>query len=416
MLMLDKYSIGTGDRFAHQGKALLSAVQKAKTDDGLNLTIVWNKSHREHLIINTTPESVRLEADAAVAALNWQGRYFVDADHIGLGNVDLFMEASDFFTVDVADFTGERAAPEDIDAFVARYQYCCGSLSISGIPEPLTITEETIRHVAEQYLLAVREAGKIYRYIESQKGAGNFITEVSMDETDRPQSPEELLFILAAIAEEKIPVQTIAPKFTGRFNKGVDFEGDLDRFNREFEADVCIIRYCVKEFALPENLKLSVHSGSDKFSIYKGINKAIKKHHAGLHVKTAGTTWLEELIGLARSGSEGLEIAKAVYCQSFDRIDELCGPYAAIIDIDRAQLPDKATVKGWNGALLADTLKHDPSCPDYNLHVRQLLHVGYKIAAEMGDRYTDALKRYASAIAPLVTENIYERHLRPLYG
>ena len=87
-----------------------------------------------------------------------------------------------------------------------------------------------------------------------------------MDETDEPQRPEELLFILAAIAAENIPVQTIAPKFTGRFNKGVDFAGDVGRFNREFEADVCVIKSAVEAFGLPEDLKLSVHSGSDKFS------------------------------------------------------------------------------------------------------------------------------------------------------
>ena len=86
-----------------------------------------------------------------------------------------------------------------------------------------------------------------------------------MDETNLPQSPEELLIILSAIAEEGIPIQTIAPKFTGRFNKGVDYAGDLEKFDREFNDDICNISWSVKEFGLPENLKLSVHSGSDKF-------------------------------------------------------------------------------------------------------------------------------------------------------
>ena len=106
MLMLDKYSIGTGDRFAHQGNAQLAAVNQAHQNDGLNLSIVWNKSHREHVIVDTTPDSVRLEADRAVKALGWPGSYFVDADHIGLNNVDLFIDASDFFTIDVAVYTG----------------------------------------------------------------------------------------------------------------------------------------------------------------------------------------------------------------------------------------------------------------------------------------------------------------------
>jgi len=415
MLILDKYSIGTGDRFARQGKALLAAVKQAHQDDGLNLSIVWNKSHREHMIIHTTPDSLRQEADSAVKALNWDGRYFVDADHIGLDNVDLFMDASDFFTIDVADYTGKIAGAHDIDSFFENHQDLCGKLEIPGIPEPLSVTKEKMIYSAKRYLLAVQEAAKIYRHIEQPKGVGNFVTEVSMDETDEPQSPEELLFILAALADEKVPLQTIAPKFTGRFNKGVDFVGDVGRFNKEFEEDVCIIRYCVNKFGLPENLKLSVHSGSDKFSIYPGINRTLKKFDTGLHVKTAGTTWLEELIGLAKSGEDGLNIAKEVYCKSLDRMDELCGQYAAVIDIDESRLPSKKAVGEWSAKAFSDALKHDQTCAAYNPHFRQLLHVGYKIAAEMNSKFTDALKNYESVIAPLVTENIYEGHIKPIF-
>ncbi|MDJ0831051.1 MAG: tagaturonate epimerase family protein [Desulfobacterales bacterium] len=415
MLSLDKYSIGTGDRFVHQGKAQLAAVTKARKRDGLDLSIVWNKSHREHVIIDTFPSSVRIEADNAVSDLGWKGKYFVDADHINLSNVDLFLDASDFFTIDVADYTGQKAKEVDIESFVEAHQRFCGELTIEGLDSPLKITEDKIRNTAEKYLLAVQEAGNIYRHIEMKKGAGNFVTEVSMDETDAPQRPEELLFILSAIAAEKIPAQTIAPKFTGRFNKGVDFVGDVDRFNIEFEEDVCVINYCIKEFGLSPNLKLSVHSGSDKFSIYPGINSTLKKHDVGLHIKTAGTTWLEELIGLASSGEAGLNIAKAVYYQSLDRIDELCEPYASVIDIDVSQLPDKAVVAGWSGTVYAEALKHDQSSPNYNHHFRQLLHVGYKIAAEMGHQFTDALKKYESTIAPLVTQNLYQRHIKPAF-
>ena len=415
MLILDKYSIGTGDRFAQQGNALLSAVMAVRRIDDLDLAIVWNKSHREHQIIHTTPETVRREADDAVRALGWKGSYFVDADHIGLNNVDLFMDSSDFFTIDIADFIGEKADAADIASFADRYKRFCGQLEIPGILEPLQITEDKIIHAAEQYLQAVDEAAKIYRYIEGHKGAGRFITEVSMDETNTPQSPVELLFILAAIADKQLPLQTIAPKFTGRFNKGVDFVGDVDRFNTQFEEDVCVIRYCTEAFGLPENLKLSVHSGSDKFSIYPGINRTLKKYDVGLHVKTAGTTWLEELIGLATSGKDCLNIAKEVYCQSYDRIDELCGPYATIIDIDPSQLPDKEAVGNWSGQDFAEALRHDQANAAYNPHFRQLLHVGYKIAAEMGSRYTNALKTHVRTIAPLVTENIYARHIRPIF-
>jgi hypothetical protein len=413
-MILEKYSFGIGDRFCYQGKAQLAAIMKAK-EQGLNITPVWNKSHREHTIIGTKPDDTRKEALDAVKALQWDGPYFVDADHIGPGNVDLFIESSDFFTLDVADFIGQPADKTDIDTFVKKYSKYAGSLAIDGIDYAIEITEERIRTIAGKFLLAVKQAGEIYRHIAEAKGAGSFITEVSMDETDQPQTPVEMLFILAAIADEGIPAQTIAPKFTGRFNKGVDYVGDVAAFTKEFEEDLAVVAFAVGEFGLPENLKLSIHSGSDKFSIYPPIAKALKKFDAGLHVKTAGTTWLEELIGLAMAAPDGLIIAKEVYTKALDRFGELCGPYATVIDIDTAELPTAEQVETWDGQSFASVLRHDQSCQQYNPHLRQLLHVGYKIAAEMGTRFTDALDKHEDVIAQNVAENIYERHIKPIF-
>jgi hypothetical protein len=413
-MILEKYSFGIGDRFCHQGKAQLSALIKAK-EQGLSITPVWNKSHREHTIIGTTPADTRQEALDAIKALQWDGPYFVDADHIGPGNVDLFIESSDFFTLDVADFIAQPADKADVDAFVKKYGKYIGSLAIDGIEQTLDITEERIRAIAGKFLLAVRQAGGIYRHIAEAKGAGSFITEVSMDETDQPQTPVEMLFILAAIADEGIPAQTIAPKFTGRFNKGVDYVGDVAAFAKEFEEDLAVVAFAVKEFGLPGNLKLSIHSGSDKFSIYAPIAEALKKFDAGLHIKTAGTTWLEELIGLAMAGGDGLSIAKEVYAKALHRFGELCGPYATVIDIDTAELPIAEEVEKWDGQSFASALRHDQSCEQYNPNFRQLLHVAYKIAAEMGTRFSDALDKHEAIIAQNVAENIYERHVSPIF-
>jgi hypothetical protein len=413
-MILEKYSFGIGDRFCHQGKAQLDALIKAK-EQGLSITPVWNKSHREHTIIGTEPADTRKEALDAVAARGWDGPYFVDADHIGLGNVDKFIESSDFFTLDVADFIAKTTDKTDVDSFVQKYKKYTGSLAIDGIQEPLNITEEQIGTIAEKFLLAVKQAGRIYRHIAAAKGADKFITEVSMDETDQPQTPVEMLFILAAIADEGIPAQTIAPKFTGRFNKGVDYVGDVSGFAKEFEEDLAVVAFAVREFRLPENLKLSIHSGSDKFSIYGPIAKALKKFDAGLHIKTAGTTWLEELIGLAMAGGDGLSIAKEVYAKALPRFDELYGPYATVIDIDRAKLPSAEQVDKWDGQSFASALRHDQSCEQYNPDLRQLLHVAYKIAAQMGTRFSDALDKYEDIIAKQVMENIYERHIKPVF-
>lgn len=406
--------MGTGDRFGRQGEAQLKAMIHARTA-GAEIAIVWNKSYREHSIIHTEPSSVRVEAEDAVCALGWTGAYHVDADHISLKTVDLFMESSDFFTLDVADFTGKRASEKDIVSFVSKYAAYIGELKVPGISRAITVTKESLALIAAKYLLAVREAGAIYRKIEAAKGKDEFITEVSMDETDSPQTPDELFFILGMIADEGIPAQTIAPKFTGRFNKGVDYVGDVARFKAEFEEDVLVIAHAIRTFGMRDTLKLSVHSGSDKFSIYPGIRSALKKHNAGVHLKTAGTTWLEELAGLAEAGGEGLAIAREVYEKALGRFDELCGPYATVIDINKSSLPTAVEVNSWTGKKYAATLTHDQSCADFNPSFRQLIHVGYKIASEMGTRYTDALTANAEAVGKRVSENLFEKHIRKIF-
>ena len=413
-MILNKYSFGTGDRFAHQGKAQLKASILAK-NEGVTITPVWNKSFREHKTVKSTPEDVRIEANDAVDALEWKGQYLVDADHINLSNVDSFIDSSDFFTLDVADYIGKPASEQEINTFVEKYSRYIGEWNVPGIKEPFTISKKFLEQIALDFLFAINEAKQIYKYIADKKGADNFITEVSMDEVMNPQTPVELFFILAAISDAGIPAQTIAPKFTGRFNKGVDYVGDINKFRKEFEEDILIIKLAIKEFGLPGNLKLSVHSGSDKFSIYGPINKIIKKHDAGLHIKTAGTTWLEELIGLAEVGDNGLEIAKNIYSQALNRYDELTGPYSTVIDIEFNNLPTMETVKEWEGKKFADTLRHDQGNPSYDKEFRQLLHCAYKIAAELGQEYTNALNQYSDEIEKNVTQNLYERHIKPIF-
>jgi hypothetical protein len=375
---------------------------------------VWNKSRREHEIIGTEPQDVRREADAAVRACGWKGPYFVDADHIGMGNVDAFIPSSDFFTLDVADAIGEKAPEESIRNFISQHRSLVGSHSLPGLENPLVVTGEDLTAAVKTYLFAVEEAGRIYRHIRERR-KDPFIVEVSMDETETPQTPGELLVILAAIAWLRIPVRTVAPRFSGRFNKGVDYVGDIARFKLEFEQDVSVIRYAVEMLPLPGDLKLSVHSGSDKFSIYRPMGEILRKHKAGLHLKTAGTTWLEELIGLAEAGGDGLDLARQIYREAYDRREELCLPYSTVIDIHEEQLPEPDVVAHWVGEEYTAALRHDPANQEYNRNFRQLLHVAYKVAAEMGDRFLRALDRHRESIARNVTENLMERHIRKLF-
>jgi tagaturonate epimerase len=409
---LEKLSFGVGDRFAHQASAQLLAFQKIR-ELGVEVVPVWNKSNREHTFVGSEPSSVKAAAQAAVDAANWRHGWHVDADHIQLKTVDRFLACSDFFTIDVADFIGGTSDVSAIQAFVQKHRDLIGNHVFAGVA--CSISEAFLTTVAQKYLGACCAAGDIYRYIASHKGENGFIAEVSMDETDQPQTPSELLVILAALADEKIALQTIAPKFTGRFNKGVDYVGDLQQFTSEFNADLAVIDDAVKRFGLPSNLKLSVHSGSDKFSIYPIIRESLARTGAGLHIKTAGTTWLEELIGLCEAGADGLELTKEIYGYSLDHVDELCAPYASVIDIDPKRLPDRSQIAQMDGETLAATIRHIPGDSRFNANVRQLLHVSFKVAAKQGNRYLDLLRVNEAIVGKQVTTNLLERHLRPLF-
>ena len=132
-------------------------------------------------------------------------------------------------------------------------------------------------------------------------------------------------------------------------------------------------------------------------------------------MKTAGTTWLEELIGLAEAGGDGLGLAKEIYANALENVDAMCEPYASVIDIDSAKLPTADEVADWSGDQYANALRHVQEHPEFNQHFRQLLHIAFKLAAKEGARYTDLLKANAEVVGKNVTENLYDRHFKRLF-
>ncbi|MFO8026666.1 MAG: tagaturonate epimerase family protein [Opitutales bacterium] len=414
MKKLPRFTFGMGDRFGQQGEAQLQAVLDGRAQ-GIELAPVWNKSQREHSLVGTEPKSLRVEADAAVAALDYSGPYFVDADHINFETVDAFLECSDFFTMDVAEDLGKP--PESPEAG-KRYQKALlelGRLELEGIESALQYDAAAAEALVNNYGGAVEAARKLYEKIRANRSDDDFAVEVSMDETDEPQGPKELLGILAMLAIDGVPAQTIAPKFSGRFNKGVEYVGDTEQFRREFEADLVVLRYAIEALGLPDTLKLSVHSGSDKFSLYPIIRELVAKHEAGLHLKTAGTTWLEEVIGLAEAGGEALKFVQQLYADALDQMDALTAPYESVLDIDLAELPSREELSGWGSGDFVRNLAHDPSEPRYNPSLRQLLHVAFKLAAKSGDRYHNLLKKHAGIVNRRVHENLYHKHITKVF-
>src|ERR1051326_5633880 len=167
-IVLDKLSLGVGDRFAHQARPQLAACAKA-AERGVTVVPVWNKSNREHKIVGSEPAQTRDAADAAVEQLGWKHPWYVDADHINLETVDRFLEPCDFFTLDVADAIGRRPRSGSVEAFLGRHRDLIGRIEIPGLDQPITITREKAFSVGAKYLHAVAQAGEIYRRISKRK-------------------------------------------------------------------------------------------------------------------------------------------------------------------------------------------------------------------------------------------------------
>jgi hypothetical protein len=142
----------------------------------------------------------------------------------------------------------------------------------------------------------------------------------------------------------------------------------------------------------------------------------IRKYDKGLHIKTAGTTWIEEMIGLALADGEALELAKNIYKKALERKDELCAPYADVIDINEQLLPSASEVDSWGSRQFANALRHIPGHPEYNPDFRQLIHVGYKVAAEYGETYTSLIEKNKELVGRCVEENLFDRHLKRLFN
>lgn len=414
MNRLSKYSLGIGDRFALQGSFQLEAIREAYSM-GTEITPVWNKSFREHKTVGSKPGTVRSEADSAVMELGWQRAYFVDADHIREDTVGDFIDCSNFFTIDVADKIGLTADQKEVEDFLSNHDQLIGDLFIEGIQEPFKVSRSVITGILNKFYLAAKEAGRIYRKIKKRKKEKYFAVEVSMDEVDNAQTPVELFFILLLLAENEVPLNTIAPKFIGEFHKGVDYIGDVDAFGKEFEEDLLVIKHAIHAFGFPSDLKLSIHTGSDKFSLYPEINKIIKKHDTGIHLKTAGTTWLEELIGIAETGGSGLALAKSIYFEAVVRFDELISPYGSVVQIDRSKLPLGNDVKSWDSSKFCNTINHNQTNINYNPHVRQLLHTAYKIAAEKKEMFINEITSHRELVGLKVKSNLLNKHMVPLF-
>ena len=316
LMNIEVSRVGIGDRFGKEGSAQLRAMQKAE-QAGVVVVPVWNKSFREHSLIGTKPDDVRVEADAAVKARRLEAqllrrrRPHRPQDRRRLpGRQQLLHPRRRRLHRQGGDRRGDRRLRARHGAVQGGAAHPRRRRRRSTSPTPCSR-----RSRATTFTRSRRRA----RSTATSSPPRAPTTSCPRSRPTRPttrSSRSSCSSSWRAIAREKIPVQTIAPKFSGKFLKGIDYVGDIRTFEREFDADLAVVAHARQVFGLPASLKISVHTGSDKFSLYPIMHRAIKKHGAGLHLKTAGTNWLEEVIGIAQSGPKGLAIAKRIYAQA----------------------------------------------------------------------------------------------------
>ncbi|MFT5127355.1 MAG: hypothetical protein ACI8W8_000958 [Rhodothermales bacterium] len=289
-------SFGFGDRIGLATPGHVEAMQRAGS--GVD-PIFPQQSIREMTRTNRTATQVMEEALEGMAAAGWNGPTGADADHLKTPeDVDITAEAGfTFFTIDPSGYVDQAADNYDEATLRAKFAEVEGEIDWweryydKAIMLPSTqrvdFSEEVCMRAAVKYGRAINEAVKLGDYIKQKNGElrRDYEIELSVDETDQPTTLAEHYIIAEQCLAKNMRLVSLAPRFIGDFEKGVDFKGDTDALDKSLQNHAAIA-----DMLGP--YKLSLHSGSDKLSMYTAFARATK---GKWHVKTAGTSYLEAL-------------------------------------------------------------------------------------------------------------------------
>jgi len=374
--------------------------------------IFAQQSVRENARTGRTPQQVMDDAMWGIFQEGWREPWGADADHLKTPDVvDGFVAAGyTFFTIDPGDHVDNEAhtAPHaEVEAKVQalrwdaledtardmEQRYLGRSFDLGGAA--LTFDRETLWRAAAKYGCAVTHTVQMYRYLLDRAGEGDFELEVSVDETETPTSPEEHFFIASELRRLEVRWVSLAPRFVGRFEKGVDYIGDLETFSAEFARHAAVARAMGP-------YKLSLHSGSDKFSIYPIVARLADGGSAGLtgalvHLKTAGTSYLEALRAIAQVNPA---LFREILAFARERYDTDRATYH--VSAQLAQVPAPGVL---SDADLPGLLEQ--------FDARQVLHVTFGSSLDrFGDQLLATLREHEEAYYALLASH-FERHLSP---
>ncbi|MBI9049169.1 MAG: hypothetical protein JEZ00_07110 [Anaerolineaceae bacterium] len=374
-------SFGFGDRLGLATPGHIAAVK------GTNFAPIFaQQSVRENARTRRTPQQVMDDALRAVEAAGWDAPWGADADHLKtVADMKSFVDAGfTFFTVDPGDHVDNAADIDSIQILrektaAQKWEERSSIYLASANEQPWGVfNEERLLRAIAKYGKAIDHTIMMYQQLKEMKDSFDF--EASVDETEAPTTPLEHYFIVNELTRAGVNFTSLAPRFIGRFEKGVDYIGDLDALDIELAKHAAV----TKHFS---TYKLSLHSGSDKFSVYPLIAK-----HWGklLHVKTAGTSYLEALRTLAVKEPA---LFGRIWKMSLEKYPAERATYHVSGELDKVQA----------GLAPADLLN--------DFHARQILHVTFGSALILfGNEIHGRLKKHADAY----TENLqihFAKHL-----
>lgn len=402
-------SAGMGDRL---GLATPGHVRAVRAAGGRIAPIFPQQSIREMHRTGRSAQQVMDDAIWGIFAEGWRDPFGADADHLKTpADIDVCVAAGfTFFTVDPGEHVDDRAETassaelrqlfealpwSDLADTPAAALDRYGKLSLEIEDHTIKMDEAAAQRAAVKYGRAIGHVARMYRHLQEVSGGRPTELEVSVDETEHVTTHAEHVYIASELRRLGVQWISLAPRYMGRFEKGVDYIGDLGTFEADFAVHAAIARHYGP-------YKLSLHSGSDKFSIYP---IAMRQTRGLVHLKTAGTSYLEALRTIAALDSA---LFREIYIFARERYDTDKASYHVSAELDRAPLPDDLA-----DADLPDLLEQ--------FDAREILHVtfGSVLTTRTDDgawRFYDRIMALLRAHPDAYADNLeahFLRHLQP---
>jgi hypothetical protein len=410
-------SAGFGDRLGLATPGHVQAARKASI-----APIFAQQSVRENARTGRTPQQVLDDAMWGVFQAGWREPWGADADHLKTpADVDGFVAAGyTLYTIDPGDHVDHAAhadaravahttSPAEVEARVQALPWDALQDTVQDLERryvgrpfdlgdtALTFDRETLGRAAAKYGRAIAHTVRMYHHLANRMGESDFELEVSVDETETPTSPAEHLFIASELRRLGVRWVSLAPRFVGRFEKGVDYIGDLEMFSVEFARHVAVAQ------ALGP-YKLSLHSGSDKFSIYPIVARLADSGSAVseatlsgalVHLKTAGTSYLEALRTVAQVDTA---LFREILAFARERYDTDQATYHVSAQLTNVPIPDALSDAEFPGLL-------------EQFDARQVLHVTFgSVLDRFGDPLLAALQEHEGVYYEMLSAHL-GRHL-----